>query len=229
MNEDVNGPAFDRGVAVAVVEGAGGVREGAPELGMIHGVGRVQLGVDRVQAGEVAAGHWPAGSRTRCRRAAAAQPRQCQVQQHAGVTIKPTGYRHKKKPAKAEDYVASAQQGHHQRSPAFDHSLMPERPATRHPYPRLRRGGHDQATVPSRGREDSFSTLRASRTYEDIAGLDSLTLEQLTFRCCRASSGDNFFACGDSRGSGRSGQREPGQRRSGSRAGAGAAAGAAGL
>ena len=41
-------------MAVAVIVGAGGVKERAPELGVVHGVGRVQLGVDRVQAGEVA-------------------------------------------------------------------------------------------------------------------------------------------------------------------------------
>ena len=52
--EDIQQACIRQNVAVAVIVGAGGVKERAPELGVVHGVGRVQLGVDRVQAGEVA-------------------------------------------------------------------------------------------------------------------------------------------------------------------------------
>ena len=37
-----------------MIVGAGGVKECTPEFGVVHGVGRVQIGGDRVQAGEVA-------------------------------------------------------------------------------------------------------------------------------------------------------------------------------
>ena len=82
--EDVQQTGVRQNVAVAVVVGAGGVQEGAPELGMIHGVGRVQLGVDRVQAGEVADIGQQAAERDADEQQRLEALDNAEVQQHAG-------------------------------------------------------------------------------------------------------------------------------------------------
>ena len=82
--EDVQQTSVRQNVAVAVVVGAGGVQEGAPELGMIHGVGRVQLGVDRVQAGEVADIGQQAAERDADEQQRLEALDNAEVQQHAG-------------------------------------------------------------------------------------------------------------------------------------------------
>ena len=82
--EDVQQTGVRQDVAVAVIVRAGGVQEGAPELGVVHGVGRVQIGVDRVQAGEVADVCKQAAERDADEQQRLEALDNAEVQQHAG-------------------------------------------------------------------------------------------------------------------------------------------------
>ena len=82
--ENIQQTCIRQNVAVAVIVGAGGVKECTPEFGVVHGVGRVQLRVDRIQTGEVADVRKQAAERDADEQQRLEALDDAEVQQHAG-------------------------------------------------------------------------------------------------------------------------------------------------